>query len=142
MSIRNFTTMHLFPDRYISSTSVPQMFHVDRAFPNSPITTELMRTSWQLVPPVGLRPAGKTRAHVIGPVEVPLSNQVILIPQCGPGSNHRHFPGKNLENLRQFVQGGLAQNAAYPGNILLGVFQKVGGGIVGVHIRIVRNLRI
>ena len=62
---------------------------------------------------------------------VPRFNQVILVVERRARADDAHLAGQNVVNLRQFVQAGFAQECAAFGDIAVGVFQQVGGHIVG-----------
>ena len=61
--------------------------------------------NFQFIPTVDLCPAGKPRTDVVGAVFVALSNQVVLIPQRGAGTNDGHISCKeNTKYLWQLVK--------------------------------------
>ena len=85
----------------------------------------------QLVPAVDLGPAGEARADLVDTILLPLFHQIELIPQRGPGANDGHFAGEDVHQLGQLVQTGLPQEAAHRGDVPLGIFQQMGGRVVG-----------
>ena len=85
----------------------------------------------QLIPAVHLGPAGQARGHIVGPVFVPLLNQVVLVPQRGPGAHHAHLPHKDVPQLGQLIQAGFPQEVPALGDEGVGVLQHMGGHIVG-----------
>ena len=70
-------------------------------------------------------------ADVIGAVFVPLGQQVILVPQRRARADDCHIAHKDVPELGQLVQTGLAQEVSHPGDILIRVLEHVGGHIVG-----------
>ena len=78
-----------------------------------------------------LCPAGQARAHIVCMVLVALCQQIILVPQSRPRANDRHITYKDIPQLGQLVQTGLAQESAHPGDILLRVVEQMGGHVVG-----------
>ena len=72
-----------------------------------------------------LRPAGEAGTDVVRAVFVALGKQILLIPERGARADHAHIPLENVPELRNFIQGGLAQELPHAGDVLLGILQKV-----------------
>ena len=85
----------------------------------------------QLVAAMDLRPAGQAGADVVCAVLVPLGQQVVLIPEGRARTDDCHIAHKDIPQLGQLVQTGLAQETAHPGDILLRVVEQMGGHVVG-----------
>ena len=82
--------------------------------------------NFQLVPAMDLRPAGQPRAHIVCAVFIPLGQQIILVPQRRARADDSHIPHKDIPQLGQLVQTGLAQETAHPGDILPRVVEQMG----------------
>ena len=85
----------------------------------------------QLIAAMDLGPARQAGADIVGTVFVPLGQQVVLIPEGRPGADDRHVAHKDIPQLGQLVQAGLAQEPPHPGDILVRVVEEMGGHIVG-----------
>ena len=86
--------------------------------------------NFQLVPAMDLRPAGQPGAHIVCTVLIPFGQQVVLVPKRRARADDRHIPHKDIPQLGQLVQTGLAQKVPHAGDILLRVVQQMGGHIV------------
>ena len=78
-----------------------------------------------------LGPARQAGADIVGTVFVPLGQQIVLVPEGRPGADDRHIAHKDVPQLGQLVQAGLAQETPHPGDILVRVVEEMGGHIVG-----------
>ena len=87
--------------------------------------------NFQFIAAVDLCPAGQARAHIVCMVLVALCQQIILVPQSRPRADDRHITYKDIPQLGQLVQTGLAQEMTHAGDILVRVVQQMGGHIVG-----------
>ena len=85
----------------------------------------------QFIAAMDLCPAGQARAHIVCMVLVALCQQIILVPQSRPRADDRHITYKDIPQLGQLVQTGLAQEMTHAGDILVRVVQQMGGHIVG-----------
>ena len=78
-----------------------------------------------------LRPAGQAGADVVCAVLVPFGQQVVLVPEGRARTDDCHIAHKDIPQLGQLVQAGLAQETAHPGDILLRVVEQMGGHVMG-----------
>ena len=78
-----------------------------------------------------LSPARQAGADIVGTVFVPLGQQVVLIPEGRPGADDCHVAHKDVPQLGQLVQAGLAQEMPHAGDILIRVMEQVRGHVVG-----------
>src|SRR5699024_8629400 len=98
-ALHHAVVAHHRPDGVKKAFQVPRQGDVGHIFAVQP----RLFGDLQLVPAVDLGQAGQPRAHVVGAVLVPLCQQVVLVPQGRPRSDHRHVPLQDVPQLGQFV---------------------------------------
>lgn len=83
----------------------------------------------EVVAAVDLGPAGEADRDVVGAVFFALLDEVVLVPERGPGADDAHVAGKDVEDLRKFVDRKFAHHAADARDALVGVLKKMGRDI-------------
>ena len=118
------STAVMVPKKHFTSSPKADVLHI-------PAVQLCLFGDFQLVPAMDLRPAGQPGAYIVCTVLIPFGQQVVLVPKRWARADDRHIPHKDIPQLGQLVQTGLAQKASHAGDILLRVVQQMGGHIVG-----------
>ena len=74
---------------------------------------------------------GQAGLDVVRAVFPALLDEVLLIPEGGPGAHQGHLAPQDIPELGQLVQAALAQEFADPGDILGGILEQMGGNVMG-----------
>ena len=90
----------------------------------------------QFVSAADLRQPCQSRFHVVGVVQIPFGDQVVLVPQGGSRTDETHLTGENVEQLRQLVDRRFPDELSDLGDVRVRVIQLMRGGVrigVGIH---------
>lgn len=99
----------------------------------------------EFISAVDLGPTGQSGGDVVGAVFVPFFDQVVLVPEGGPGADDGHIALQDVVNLWKLIQGSFSKKPADPCDATIRVFQKVCRGVlwcVGAHSAKFQNHKI